>query len=282
MDSELVPGRKVLYRRVKTGEYVPATITGTSKSENCVILEYEVNGQPIINDRARMDHIHLVRSPSCSRKRPRSTSASPCSTPSRSSPAPRPRSCSPAPRSRSCSPIESPPEEEEMPTLLPVSQAQPTTNLPPGWEQLQTEDGTAYYINHAQKKTQWTAPQALPAKPSDDDVEIVWAKADRGVWGLGHVFDGQLYFTRDIVDSSVLKDSYKLPRRKEPPAPPPKPAPKPAPKSGKKRKRGACSALSHALQARQRLRIRGHRTSTIGPRNNRGHTAPLCMCMSFS
>ena len=31
-----------------------------------------------------------------------------------------------------------------------------------------------------------------------NDVEVVWAKSARGVWGLGHVFDGKLYFTRDI------------------------------------------------------------------------------------
>ena len=43
-------------------------------------------------------------------------------------------------------------------------------------------------------------------------VEIAWAKADRAVWGLGHVFEGKLYLTRDIVGASVLKAEYKLPR----------------------------------------------------------------------
>ena len=27
-----------------------------------------------------------------------------------------------------------------------------------------------------------------------NDVEVAWAKSARGVWGLGHVFDGKLYF----------------------------------------------------------------------------------------
>ena len=35
-------------------------------------------------------------------------------------------------------------------------------------------------------------------------VEIVWAKAARGVWGLGHVFEDKLYFTKDIVDVDDL------------------------------------------------------------------------------
>ena len=29
----------------------------------------------------------------------------------------------------------------------------------------------------------------------DDTVEIVWAKAAHGVWGLSHIFEGKLYFT---------------------------------------------------------------------------------------
>ena len=34
----------------------------------------------------------------------------------------------------------------------------------------------------------------------EDEVQIVWAKAGHGIWGLGHVFEGKLYFTKDIVD----------------------------------------------------------------------------------
>jgi len=61
----------------------------------------------------------------------------------------------------------------------------------------------------------------------DDEVQIVWAKAGRGIWGLGHVFEGKLYFTKDIVDDSFV------PWNKTPnpvPKPVAKPAPKPAPK----------------------------------------------------
>ena len=35
-------------------------------------------------------------------------------------------------------------------------------------------------------------------------MQIVWAKAGRGIWGLGHVFEGKLYFTKDIVDDSFV------------------------------------------------------------------------------
>ena len=31
--------------------------------------------------------------------------------------------------------------------------------------------------------------------------EIVFAKADRGIWGLGHVINDKLYLTRDLVES---------------------------------------------------------------------------------
>ena len=61
----------------------------------------------------------------------------------------------------------------------------------------------------------------------DDGVEIVLAKAARGVWGLGHVFEDKLYFTKDIVDDSFVPKNRK-PKPVSPPAP--TPAPKPAPK----------------------------------------------------
>ena len=34
-------------------------------------------------------------------------------------------------------------------------------------------------------------------------MQIVWAKAGRGIWGLAHVFEGELYITKDIVDDSL-------------------------------------------------------------------------------
>ena len=51
----------------------------------------------------------------------------------------------------------------------------------------------------------------------DEVVDILWAKADRGVWGLGHVFNGKLYLTRDLVDDACIPSHIAVP----------KPAPKP-------------------------------------------------------
>ena len=51
---------------------------------------------------------------------------------------------------------------------------------------------------------------------------MVWAKASRGIWGLGHVFEGQLYFSPCILNASVVRESCKLPRP-EPPTPTPSP-----------------------------------------------------------
>ena len=47
-------------------------------------------------------------------------------------------------------------------------------------------------------------------------MQIVWAKVGRRIWGIGHVFEGKLYFTKDIVDDSFV------PRNRKP-----KPIPKP-------------------------------------------------------
>ena len=47
----------------------------------------------------------------------------------------------------------------------------------------------------------------------DDEVQIVWAKVSRRIWGLGHVFEGKLYFTKDFVDDSFV------PRNRKPPKP---------------------------------------------------------------
>ena len=53
------------------------------------------------------------------------------------------------------------------------------------------------------------------------------SSSTRGVWGLGHVFEGKLYFTKDIVDGNFVPRNQKL---QPTPKPEPKPAPKPAPK----------------------------------------------------
>ena len=40
-------------------------------------------------------------------------------------------------------------------------------------------------------------------------MQIVWAKAGCGIWGLGHVFEGKLYFTKDLVDDSFVPRNRK-------------------------------------------------------------------------
>ena len=60
-------------------------------------------------------------------------------------------------------------------------------------------------------------------------MQIVWAKAGRGTRGLGNVFEGKLYFTKDIVDDSFV------PRNRKP-KPIPKLEAKPAPKATPKGK----------------------------------------------
>ena len=77
----------------------------------------------------------------------------------------------------------------------------------------------------------------------DDEVQVVWAKAGRGIWGLGHVFEGKLYFTKDIVDDSFV------PRNRKPkpiPKPEAKPAPKPAPKGKHDEAQGWKGLLFHS------------------------------------
>ena len=61
----------------------------------------------------------------------------------------------------------------------------------------------------------------------DNDVEVVWAKSARGVWGLGHVFDGKLYFTLDICEVKWIRKDLVPPKKL---VPAPKARAKPAPK----------------------------------------------------
>ena len=72
-----------------------------------------------------------------------------------------------------------------------------------------------------------TSDDSSSCSGENDEVQIVWAKAGHGIWGLGHVFEGKLYFTKDIVDDSFV------PRNRKPnliPKLEAKPSPKPAPK----------------------------------------------------
>ena len=78
-------------------------------------------------------------------------------------------------------------------------------------------------------------PEATsPWQEPNQCVDIIWAKAARGVWGLAHVFNNKLFFTRDIMDDDAVPKHFNVPEPK--PKPKPKPAPKPtaAPKPGPK------------------------------------------------
>ena len=46
-----------------------------------------------------------------------------------------------------------------------------------------------------------------------NDVEVVWANSTRGVWGLSHVFDGKLYFTRDICEEQWIPKDLVPPKK---------------------------------------------------------------------
>ena len=63
------------------------------------------------------------------------------------------------------------------------------------------------------------------ASANDQCVDIIWAKAARGVWGLAHVFNSKLFFTTDIMDDDAVPKHFNVPEPK------PKPKPKPAPKA---------------------------------------------------
>ena len=67
-------------------------------------------------------------------------------------------------------------------------------------------------------------------------MEVVWAKSARGVGALGHVFDGKLYFTRDICEEKWIPKDL-VPTKKPVPAPKAraKAAPQPRAKPAAKR-----------------------------------------------
>ena len=58
----------------------------------------------------------------------------------------------------------------------------------------------------------------------------IWAKAARGVWGLAHVFNNKLFFTRDIMDDDAVPKHFNVPEPKPKPKPKPALKPKAAPK----------------------------------------------------
>eukprot|EP00670_Eutreptiella_braarudii_P030064 CAMPEP_0174378438 /NCGR_PEP_ID=MMETSP0811_2-20130205/122049_1 /TAXON_ID=73025 ORGANISM="Eutreptiella gymnastica-like, Strain CCMP1594" /NCGR_SAMPLE_ID=MMETSP0811_2 /ASSEMBLY_ACC=CAM_ASM_000667 /LENGTH=175 /DNA_ID=CAMNT_0015530657 /DNA_START=967 /DNA_END=1491 /DNA_ORIENTATION=- len=69
----------------------------------------------------------------------------------------------------------------------------------------------------------------------DDEVEIVWAKATRGGWGLGQIFEDKLFFTRDVMDDSFVPNNWK-----------PKPVPQPAPKRAPPMRCARCTWCTRA------------------------------------
>ena len=81
------------------------------------------------------------------------------------------------------------------------------------------------------------------------------------MWGSAHVFEGQLYRPRDIVESSVLQDYSK------PPPSPPKLVAKniPTQKGQEKEGGGAYPALLGAPQEGHRLLLRGRGAGTLLP-----------------
>ena len=68
------------------------------------------------------------------------------------------------------------------------------------------------------------------ASANDQCVDIIWAKAARGVWGLAHVFNNKLFFTRDIMDDDAVPEHFNVPEPKPKPASKATAAPKPGPK----------------------------------------------------
>ena len=59
----------------------------------------------------------------------------------------------------------------------------------------------------------WTPCLRVVRRKRGNDVEVVWAKSARGVWGLGHVFDGKLYFTRDICEEKWIPKDLVPPKK---------------------------------------------------------------------
>ena len=71
----------------------------------------------------------------------------------------------------------------------------------------------------------WSVPTSsdcnsqLENGDDETEVEVVWAKAARGVWGQGHVFDGKLYLTRDICKHDQIPEQLRVPVKSNPTKP---------------------------------------------------------------
>ena len=51
---------------------------------------------------------------------------------------------------------------------------------------------------------------------TNEDCDVLWAKAGRGVWGLCHVFEDTLYLTCDLMEDSVVPSNLSVPKVPEP------------------------------------------------------------------
>ena len=51
---------------------------------------------------------------------------------------------------------------------------------------------------------------------TDDHCDVIWAKALRGVWGLCHVFENNIYLNRDLMEDSVVPSNLSIPKVPEP------------------------------------------------------------------
>ncbi|XP_049815412.1 WW domain-containing oxidoreductase isoform X2 [Schistocerca nitens] len=75
-----------------------------------------------------------------------------------------------------------------MAAVLPDSDSE--DELPPGWEERTTVDGSVYYVNHATKGTQWTHPRTGKKKVVSGDLPFGWEKCvseDGKIFYVDHV-----------------------------------------------------------------------------------------------
>ncbi|XP_063215496.1 WW domain-containing oxidoreductase [Bacillus rossius redtenbacheri] len=82
--------------------------------------------------------------------------------------------------------------------LMPDSDSE--DELPPGWEERATVDGSVYYVNHATKGTQWTHPRTGKKKIVSGELPFGWEKCVSE--------DGKIFY----VDHTNRRTTYTDPR----------------------------------------------------------------------
>ncbi|XP_021920232.1 WW domain-containing oxidoreductase isoform X2 [Zootermopsis nevadensis] len=85
-----------------------------------------------------------------------------------------------------------------MAAIMPDSDSE--DELPPGWEERATVDGSVYYVNHATKGTQWTHPRTGKKKVVSGDLPFGWEKCVSE--------DGKVFY----VDHGNRQTTYSDPR----------------------------------------------------------------------